>query len=86
MIPLNKILRGDDMWDYTLYKFKCPYCGHEYQRTVGDGLGFRYKGEVYDRFECPNCEKFFLGKYKDGIFIKMPENESELTFCSCWMS
>ena len=31
------------MWDYTIYDFKCPYCEHEYRRTVGSGYTYKYK-------------------------------------------
>ena len=46
------------MWDYTLYDFKCPYCGHEYARTSGRGHNYEYKGEIYSSaLYCPKCGK-----------------------------
>lgn len=74
------------MWDYTIYDFKCPYCGHEYGRTVGAGHTYKYKGDFYDLYKCPNCREDFMGKIHDGIFIKMPEDKSELKDYCVWMS
>ena len=74
------------MWDYTIYNFKCPYCGHEYGRTVGSGYTYKYKDKAYDWYKCPNCEEEFLGRYHEGVFIKMPENKSELEDYGVWMS
>lgn len=78
------------MWDYTLYDFKCPYCGHEYARTSGRGHNYEYKGEVYSSaLNCPKCGKEYLyGKAEKGEpkFIKMPEDDSELKLHSVWMS
>lgn len=74
------------MWDFTLYKFKCPYCGHEYERTVGSGYSYDYKDDTYDEYVCPDCKKEFLGKYIEGVFVKMPEDKSELRYAGVWMS
>ena len=79
------------MWNYTLHKFKCPYCGHEYESTVGHGTNYEYKGKIYSAVEpnCFNCGREFLyGNVKDGDdkFIKMPEDRSELKVHSVWMS
>lgn len=74
------------MWDYTEYNFKCPYCGHEYKQTVGGGNTYEYKEDFYDWYRCPNCEKDFLGKYREGVFVKMPEDKNELKTAGVWMS
>lgn len=79
------------MFDYTLHKFKCPYCGCEFETTVGSGTNYEYKGDIYSAVEspCHNCGKEFLYGYPEkgeDEFIKMPEDRSELKFHSCWMS
>lgn len=79
------------MFDYTLHKFKCPYCGHEFATTVGSGTNYEYNGDVYSAVEplCPNCGKEFLYGYPEkgeDEFIKMPEDRNELKFHSSWMS
>lgn len=77
------------MFDYTLYKFKCPYCGCEFTDTVASGTNYEYKGEIYSAVEppCPNCGRDFLyGNEGEAEFIKMPEDRSELKFHSFWMS
>lgn len=74
------------MWDYTLYEFECPYCGHKYERTVGAGNTYKYKNSLYDLYTCPSCKKEFLGKYHSGVFIKMPENKCELKSYGAWIS
>lgn len=79
------------MFDYTMYEFKCPYCGFEYATTVGHGMDYKYKDKIYSAvvYPCPNCAKDFLyGHEEDGEdkFIKMPEDGNELEFYSCWMS
>lgn len=74
------------MWDFTEYEFKCPYCGQEWKRVVGSGNTCEYKGERYDFYTCPKCNEVFLGKHYDGIYIKKPEDESELKNHGAWMS
>lgn len=79
------------MWGYALHKFKCPYCGHEYERTTGHGINYEYKGIIYSAVihPCPNCyEEFLYGNEENGDdeFIKMPEDRSELKVHSVWMS
>lgn len=79
------------MWDYTLYKFKCPYCGYEYKTTVGGGRSYLYNGTEYSAVEhpCPKCGKSYLygrADLGDDKFIKMPEDKSELKLYSSWMS
>lgn len=78
------------MWDYTLYKFKCPYCDHEYEKTVGGGTNYMYKGKLYSKVRaCPNCGEAYLDCLEEGCkneFIKMPEDKSELEFHSEWIS
>lgn len=59
---------------------------HEYGRTVGHGFTYKYKDETYDWYKCPNCGEEFLGKCYEGVFIKMPEDKSELQECGVWMS
>ena len=76
-----------DIWE----EFKCPYCGCEYERGVGCGTNFKYKGKIYSLVEwpCPDCgEEFLYGNKEDGDdkFIKMPEDRNELKFDSCWMA
>lgn len=78
------------MFNYTLYDFKCPYCGHEYSTTVGDGWNYEYRGEIYSSARnCPKCgEEYLYGKVEKGEdeFIKMPEDRKELKFHSYWIS
>ena len=79
------------MFDYTLHEFKCPYCGHKFETTVGAGINYEYKGDIYSKVQphCPNCGSHFLyGHTEKGEdeFIKMPEDLSELKFHSSWMS
>ena len=77
------------MFDYTLHKFKCPYCGYEFESTVGSGTNYEWKGQIYSAVEpwCPNCGKEFLyGNEGEDKFIKMPEDRSELKYHSSWMS
>lgn len=79
------------MWDYTLHSFKCPYCGHEYQTTVGGGRSYLYKGTEYSAVEypCHKCNESYLYGRTDlgnNKFIKMPEDKSELKIISSWMS
>ena len=73
------------MWDFTKYTFKCPYCEHEYEEVVGHGITYKYENDFYDLYECPSCKREFLGKYQNGIFIKMPE-KSQLQYSGIWMS
>lgn len=79
------------MFDYTLHKFKCPYCGCEFEATVGSGTNYEYKGDIYSAVEpwCPKCgAEFLYGHIEKGEdkFIKMPEDRSELKYHSSWMS
>ena len=84
--------KGDKtMFDYTLHHFKCPYCGYEFETTVGSGTNYKYKGDIYSAVEsaCHNCGKYFLYGYPEkgeDEFIKMPEDLSELEYHSSWMS
>lgn len=65
-------------------KFKCPYCSREYERIVGHGTFYKYKGKRYEDERCPHCNETFL--YGNGEFIKMPDDKNELQWDGCWMS
>ena len=75
----------DDMWEeLKLDKFKCPYCGHEYERIVNGAVVCRYKGKYYNTETCINCGEDFL--YNSSEYVKMPDSEKALSCRGYWIS
>lgn len=77
------------MFITTPTKFKCPYCRHEYEKIVGSGEEYRYKGKQYAHNYynvCPRCGEDSLYSYDEKKYVKMPEDKEELELETYWMS